>query len=88
MDCEKCGAKKAKYYVLAGAIFAYLCTKCRTDYHTYISTEAPITDLYELKVIMLHAQQDPLLFAGANADYLDAELEVHKYGLRWLRGSE
>lgn len=88
MNCEKCDAKRAKYYQLAGAIFAYLCTKCRTDYHTYISSEAPVTELYDKKVAMMHAQQDPLLFPSANADYLDVELEVHNYGLRWLRGKE
>ena len=88
MECEKCGAKRAKYYTLVGAIFTYLCTKCRTDYHTYISSNAPVTDLYDKKIVMMHAQNDPLMFPSANADYLDAELEVHKMGLKWLRGSK
>ena len=87
-ECERCEANNARYYELAGSVYAYLCTVCRTNYHTHMTSIAPITEFWEKQVAMKHAIQDPLLFASANADFLEIEWQMHQIGLKWLRGKD
>ena len=78
MKCEMCERIDANTYNLQGAVTANLCPFHRTEVHTYISTELPITELLEKTIEAQHAAKDPLLFKTANAEFLDIELEVHK----------
>jgi len=87
LKCDKCPREDAQFYSLVAGVSCNLCPKCRTDAHTYISTELDLTELWDKVIVKTHAQNDPLLFPSANAEFLDVELRVHMALKKYIYGT-
>jgi len=83
-----CDRTDTKYHEFVGAVAASLCPRHKTDVHTYITTELPITQFHETAVLLRHSSSDPVLFASISADYLDIELEIHLALKNYIYGEE
>jgi len=84
MKCDKCGKDGAKYYELLGALWSYLCPRCRTDFHTFMASNGRVTEYWSKKVEVNRLINDPILFDAAHMDFLDIEWELHKLGKHWI----
>ena len=83
--CAHCLVDGANTYTLSGAVWADLCPRCRTDVHTYITTELPFSEFRE-KSIAAKTASSPTDFISLDRDFLDMELEMHKAVKEWVYG--
>ena len=84
--CDHCDREDAHYCELIGAVWANLCPRCRTNLHTYVSSDLRLTEYWEKKAAAMNASHDTLMFSAANADFLDIELEMHLKIKEWIYG--
>ena len=88
LKCNHCEAEHADRYALVGSVVADLCPRCRTNLHTFVSSETRVTEYWEKHVERGAAMRDPLIFKSVNADFLDLEMEIHKVVKEWVYGPD
>ena len=86
--CEMCDRTDANFYELVGAVHANLCPKHRTDAHTYISTELPLTEFRIVGLERQMAANDLEAVEKLDANFLDIELEIHRRLKEYIYGKE